>query len=194
VNGRTRSLGFAGFALAVSVLGLWRCHSQEAAAPRTEPETLPLAGDEHAAPAAAPTVAAGHVEPTAHAVPSAAPAEQDDTGVVAAPEPFGTTDNTLNALRAQSDAHDRALYSDIERQLHRDVPPEVRRLVAQKKGGASRDELALEVKKGKHDLRMRQLLAQWLDASFGTESAKVGPVPAGSGSGGAPLVKSLGRP
>jgi hypothetical protein len=193
VNGHTRSLGFAGFALAVSVLGLWRCHAQGVTAPRTEPETLARAGDERAAAPPPPTLATGSVEPTTHAAPSAAPPEQDDSGVVAAPEPFGTTDNTLNAIRAQSDAHDRALYSDIERQLRRDVPAEVRRLVAQKKSGASRDELALEVKKGNHDFRMRQLLAQWLDASFATEPAKSGPVPAGSGSGGAPLVKGLGR-
>ena len=104
---------------------------------------------------------------------------------------YGSSDNTVNELLQRVDAHDLALYGNIERQLRRDVPPEVRDLVALKKSGATRQQLALEIKKTTTDLRLRLLLKQWLDDSFGVTGAPAAPLPGSVKGTGPSLTQPL---
>ena len=92
----------------------------------------------------------GVPSPSGAAAPSAAP-----------PRPAGAGAGVADAVRT-SDPRDLKLLSAIERELQRDPPPEVHALLAQRKKGAGRDELARAIR-SLGDLRLRVLAFRWLD-------------------------------
>jgi hypothetical protein len=110
------------------------------------------------APPAAPAVSEAAPLPSA-AHPSA-PTASSSGGAT------GTTSSSAGARIAQavsgSDPRDLELLASIERELHRDPPPEVHALVAERKRGATREELARAVQR-LPDLELRVLAQRWLD-------------------------------
>jgi hypothetical protein len=67
----------------------------------------------------------------------------------------------VQAVKA-SDPRDLELLASIERELKRDPPPEVHALVAARKRGASRAELASAIQR-LPELELRVLAERWLD-------------------------------
>jgi hypothetical protein len=188
-----RSLLVGSLALAGLLFGVWRCQSNKPLL--SGPESLQTpAGSDRAAIAPAepraaddPSPAPNLARPPGAASDTALAAVQEPAAVAPSGETFGTSDNAVNALLQRIDAHDLALYGNIERQLHRDVPREVRDLVALKKSGATRQQLVVEINKATTDLRLRLLLSRWLDDSFGITGAPKAPVP-GSVKGSGPSL------
>jgi len=185
-------------ALAVLIFGLWRCHAPESKTTAAEP-----ANSEPAALASPSALTAGGLAgstrdsvPSATAAPSpealAAPAPSASAALPAEPsEPYGSTDNVVNDVAKRLDPHDLTLYSQIERELRRDVPKEVHDLVASKKQGATRAQLTSQIQKTISNLQLRTLLVTWLDDSFGSAARPQPPAP-GVASGSATVhVKPL---
>jgi hypothetical protein len=61
-----------------------------------------------------------------------------------------------------SDPPDLDLLGSIERELHRDPPPEIHALLASRRAGANRDELTKKIQ-ALRDLQLRVLAFRWLD-------------------------------
>jgi len=193
-----RSILGGSAALAVLIFGLWRCRAPEsrtaapepagsARAPLASASVLGAAGLAGATRDSAPSASAAPSPGASAALAMAPPAAQSAEPV----EPYGSTDNVVNDVAKHLDAHDLTLYSQIERELRRDVPKEVHDLVASKKRGATREQLTTQIQKTVPNLQLRTLLATWLDDSFGT-AARSQPSPPGVASGAGPVhVKPL---
>ena len=79
--------------------------------------------------------------------------------------------NTANEQLKSLDEADLMLFKRIEHDTNRDVPDVARALVASKHQGATREALVSEMDKSVEDAKLRSLLNQWLDESFGVASA-----------------------
>jgi hypothetical protein len=189
-----RSIVIGSVVMAGLIFGLWRCHPKEPVSAAAEPTSgAPAASATSLAVAAASLsnqVADPNTEPAARA---SAAEHHEPPPATSAPgqEPYGSTDNTVNDVARRLAAEDLALYSRIERELARDVPKEVHALVALKKSGATRQQLASEIQRTIPDLQLRTLLVKWLDDSFGSLAGPKPPAPGVAVGSGPAHVKPL---
>lgn len=179
----------AGAFAVVAIMLLWQCRPAHTSAEReplgaasvTEPSDAANATANVARPSA--TLAPALEMPGAWAPPPSAPPPPPQPSAAASVS-GGTVKEVLDKL----DAVDLDLYARIERETHRDVPPEVRAIVAQRRAGASRAELASEIQRKIAEGGMRLLMAHWLADAFGTRAQAAAPPGAGSGP---PLIRPL---
>jgi len=122
----------------------------------TPPAGLTTAGGSPSARAPVAALSDGSSAPHGALAPPA-----DDTPDGAAPRPTGPGARIADAVRT-SDPRDLKLLARIERELHEDPPPEVHALIALRKQGAGRDELARAIQK-LPELPLRVMAFRWLD-------------------------------
>ncbi len=178
-----RSLIVGSVVMVGLLFGLWRCHPMaESAASAASPSTTASAHTQLGATelAATPNTlsSTGVTAQSAHA-PAASVDEPNALGASAAPamSAFGSTDNTVNQVLTNVAATDLTLYSNVERATQHDVPRAVRDLVDAKKNGATRAQLTTQISATITDRRIRDVLAHWLDDSFGASGAAAPPAP-----------------
>jgi hypothetical protein len=150
---RRRTLVIGSVVLAGATLVLFCCgggqHEANAPTAGIEPaRAAPDAGAE--APAAA--------TPPPAATPSAVSSEVAPAASTPPLSPGARIAQTLSA----SDPRDLKLLAGIERELHRDPPPEIHALIAARKRGAGRDELVRSIQ-SVADMPLRALAFRWLD-------------------------------
>jgi len=150
---RRRTLVIGSVVLAGATLVLFCCGGgqREAGSPvaGTQPTTS-APGDGTGAPAA--------TGPTPAPTPGAVSSEAAPAASTSAPSPGARIAQTLST----SDPRDLKLLAGIERELHRDPPPEIHALIAARKRGAGRDELARTIQ-SLGDMPLRALAFRWLD-------------------------------
>jgi pyruvate/2-oxoglutarate dehydrogenase complex dihydrolipoamide acyltransferase (E2) component len=156
---RKRTLVIGSVVLSGAALLLFCCggSQREASAPSTE--SAAQASSEPPVAAAAPASAPAPVESSAVSPDSAVPPESAPSA--SAPASTGAGSRIAQAVSA-SDPRDMKLLAGIERELKLDPPPEVHALIAARKRGAGRDELARGIQRVS-DMRMRALSFRWLD-------------------------------
>jgi len=191
-----RSLLVATLTLTLTLLlvAAWRWRSNESAVSTPESlttlaasartaEALSTEGDP--APVASPGSAAMNMASLAASDVSAAAALGSQT--------YGSSQNTVNALLTRLDHQDLALYGNIERRLHRDVPREVHGLVALKRSGAPRQQLLAAIREANIDLGLRLLLARWVEASYGVTAAASPPLHGRVKGSGPAMIQAFAR-
>jgi hypothetical protein len=151
---RRRTLVVGVVLLAGAGLVLFCCGgSERRASDATGASPTAPVGTPPAAPAASE---AAPLPPSAHASTAAA------TSSGGAPGAKSSAGARIAQAVSGSDPRDLELLASIERELHRDPPPEVHALVAERKRGATREELARAVQR-LPDLELRVLAQRWLD-------------------------------
>jgi hypothetical protein len=105
--------------------------------------------------------------PPEGSVASPGPSNTASPATATAPAPSASSPSPGAGSRiagavATSDPRDLKLLAGIERDLQRDPPPEIHALIAARKRGAGRDELARMIQ-GVSDVRMRVFASRWLD-------------------------------
>jgi hypothetical protein len=149
----------AGCALLLG-LSAFRCGEQ---APASEPQE--------------PAAAAGAEAPAPLAATAAPPAQHaPDASVAAGREERPRADNPVARSMAQHDAHDRALLGELERMAHPPPPAAVFELLALRRQGKPRDELARFISEHlSADMAARVALARWLDTVTGNGNGGTAP-------------------
>ena len=192
-------VGVVGVAALAGTVVLVRCAGQEQRPAETalqEPATATSeAGPEGtvetpraAGKAVAPVVSdAGAPEGDSEAAPSAASAS---ASVFNDAPPTSSAGSSISRAVAASHPPDLALLGRIERELHKDPPPEVHAMLRRRAEGASRDEL-VGMARALPDLQLRVLVLRWVDevrpgANAGARAPTV-PAPGSA----APLVKPI---
>ena len=176
-----RSLIVGSVVLTGLLLGVWHCHpmeAQTAGAAASAGSSQAALGAQQLAASPDTLSAAGVTAPAASATatanpPSAAP----EASAAPSASAFGSTDNTVNQVLTTVTPTDLNLYSKVERATQHDVPREVRDLVDAKKNGATRAQLTTQINATITDRRVRDVLAHWLDDSFGASGAPAPPAP-----------------
>jgi len=164
------------FAIAVVLLGgaalvLFCCGGADRHAPGAPASTPPQGAAVPAEPTAPTSVPAPTTAPAAASAEPAPAASLTATATSAtAPAASSNAPGGASIVQAvkSSDPRDLELLAGIERELQRDPPPEVHALIAARKRGASRAELATAIQKLKA-LELRVLAERWLE--------KVAPLP-----------------
>lgn len=162
-------VGVVSVAALGGAIALVRCAGQEREPPETAAGVEPAASVTEAASADAdrgPRTAGKSVAPAA---PDASPPEDDSEPAPSASAnalsdapPSGSAGNSINRALGASHPPDLALLGRIERELHRDPPPEVHAMLRRRAEGASRDEL-LGMGRALPDLQLRVLVLRWVD-------------------------------
>ena len=174
-----RSLIVGSVVLTGLLLGVWHCHPMEAqtagaAAPSATGSSQAALGAQQLAASPDTLSAAGVTAPAASAT---ATAKAPEASAAPSASAFGSTDNTVNQVLTTVTPTDLNLYSKVERATQHDVPREVRDLVDAKKNGATRAQLTTQINATITDRRVRDVLAHWLDDSFGASGAPAPPAP-----------------
>lgn len=151
---RRRTLALGGVVLGGAALVLFCC-TDTAHRPAEHPAP-PVAPSGEPAPGPANSSEATPATATATAPSASAPA----------PEPSASASTRPGARIADAvrsaDPHDLELLGSIERELHRNPPPEVHALLSSRQKGADRAELTLQIQ-ALPDLKLRVLALRWLD-------------------------------
>jgi len=154
------------------------------AAPDGAADTAPRTAGKAIAPLAAD---AGAPEGDSEAAPSTASAS---ASVFSDTPPTSSAGSSISRAVAASHPPDLALLGRIERELHRDPPPEVHAMLRRRAEGASRDEL-VGMARALPDLQLRVLVLRWVDEvrPGANPGARTPTVPAPGSA--APLVKPI---
>lgn len=96
------------------------------------------------------------------------------TGTASAGAPPAGPGARIASAVQTSDPRDLELLASVERELKRDPPREVHAIVAARKRGASRAELASMIA-ALPDLGLRALTFRWLDTVLPSADAGIGP-------------------
>ena len=126
----------------------------------------------------------------APASPASAAPNSTSSAPLAPAQPSSAAGSRISRALASSHPADLELLGRIERELHREPPPEVHALLRRRSEGATRDEL-LGLARALPDLQLRVLAVRWVDevrpaADAGARAPAV-PAP-GTGT---PLVKPI---
>ena len=159
---RRRTLVIAVVLLGGATLVLFCCGGSDRHASNATETPAPNAAPVAPSPASSAATLVPEPAPSASAAPAASGAASAVAGTEPAPSsgpPGGA--RIVDAVKS-SDPRDPELLASIERELKRDPPPAVHALVAARKRGASRAELASAIRE-LPELELRVLAERWLD-------------------------------
>lgn len=104
--------------------------------------------------------------------------------------PTSSAGSSISRAVAASNPSDLALLGRIERELHKDPPPEVHAMLRRRAEGASRDEL-VGMARALPDLQLRVLVLRWVDEVRPGANAGARPPAVPAPGSAAPLVKPI---